>query len=151
MRTAWRVRCREMCGVNFPALFLKTQATLGSKCSIQILTVPFPFPRCSISDFFPQEFIKMQLGWMGCSLLSYTGSGNLSFSNAFLQLNSVFLSLLIIECLGRFVVSGYLLPQPNYTPKCINIFWGIIFIDRGNYLPSQRIKRSGLELRDENI
>lgn len=145
-KTTWRVRYREMHRVSFPVLFLKTQATLGSKCSHSD-----PGCRCSISESFPQEFIKMQLGWMGCSLLRYTGSGNLSFSNAFLQLNSVFLSLLIIECLGWFVVSGYLLPQPNYTPKCINIFWGIIFIDRGNYLPSQRIKRSGLELRDENI
>lgn len=88
---------------------------------------------------------------MGCNLLSYTGSGNLSFSSSFLQLNSALLSLLIIECLGQFVVSGYLLPWPNYTPKCINIFWGIIFIDGRNYLPSQRIKQSGLELRDENI
>lgn len=62
-----------------------------------------------------------------------------------------FFSLLIIECLGQLVVSGYLLPQPNYTPKCINIFRRIIFIDRRSYLPSQRIEQSGLELRDENV
>lgn len=30
-RIAWR--CREMCRVNFPVLFPKTQSTLGSKCS----------------------------------------------------------------------------------------------------------------------
>lgn len=145
-RITWRVRCREMCGMTFPALFLKIQATLGSKCSHSN-----PDCRLSILEFFPREFIIMQLGWMGCNLLSYTGSGNLSFSNSLLQLNSALLSLLIIECLGQFVVSGYLLPWPNYTPKCINIFWGIIFIDGRNYLPSQRIKQSGLELRDENI
>lgn len=43
--------------VNFSAMFLKTQATYGANAAIQILTI-----RLSISNFFPQEFIKMQLG-----------------------------------------------------------------------------------------
>ena len=97
----------------------------------------------SVSKFFPQVFIKMQLGWMGCNLLSLEGSGNSSFSKASLQLNSSVFSLLIIECLGQLVVSGYLLPLLTSAPKCISIFCGIITIDRENDLPSWRITQRG--------
>lgn len=61
---------------------------------------------------------------MGCNLLSLEGSGNSSFSKASLQLNSSVFSLLIIECLGQLVVSGYLLPLLTFTPKCVSIFRG---------------------------
>lgn len=76
---------------------------------------------------------------MGCNLLSLEGSGNSSFTKASLQLNSSAFSLLIIECLGQLVVSGYLLPLLSSTPKCIRIFRRIITIDREDDLSSWRI------------
>lgn len=85
---------------------------------------------------------------MGCNLLSLEGSGNPSFTKASLQLNSSGFSLLIIECLGQLVVSGYLLPLLSSTPKCISIFCGIITIDREDDLPSWRITQRGLRWRD---